>query len=427
MRHFTRNVQHTVPEGKHKRQSRARRPAVEGLEERALLSTAHHLAVHKHIAVPDAKNANEYGVTPLVSNILLPAFNTDPRLVNPWDINFPQRPGQDPWVWVADQGTGVVTMYQISKNGNTVRKSPLAVTIPTVPRSMSTQTGPTGVVQDPTNSFRMRLPDGKSIPATYIFDTLQGTIEAYNVPINYGIPSPSAEIVVINNPSTTEYTGLAAGTVKVKGVNQHYIYAANDLASPGIDVYNKSFQRVTFPQTGFLPNFFDPNLSPGFTPYGVHDLGNTLIVTYRGPGGQGGAVAQFMNDGQFMKQFGPNGASVPLESPWGAARLSSQTAAKIAGFSQYYKDVLIGNTGSGQIDAYNFTSGKFDGTLDDKDGSPITIPGLRTIHFGPGLKPFSIVRSGPGKTRIGLFFTKGSDHSDNRSYSLYGEITPLIS
>ena len=134
-------------------------------------------------------------------------------------------------------------MYQISKNGSTVRKSPLAVTIPTVPRSMSTQTGPTGVVQDPTNSFRMRLPDGKSIPATYIFDTLQGTIEAYNVPINYGIPNPSAEIVVINNPSTTEYTGLAAGTVSSNGGNHHYIYAANDLASPGIDVYNSPFNE----------------------------------------------------------------------------------------------------------------------------------------------------------------------------------------
>ena len=53
MRHSTRNLQHTVLEGKHKRRSRERRPAVEGLEERALLSAAHDLAVHKHFAVPD--------------------------------------------------------------------------------------------------------------------------------------------------------------------------------------------------------------------------------------------------------------------------------------------------------------------------------------------------------------------------------------
>jgi uncharacterized protein (TIGR03118 family) len=424
MRHSTRNLQHTVPEGKYKRQSRKRRPAVEGLEERALLSAAHDLAVHKHFAVPDVNPANAYGVTPLVSNIFLPAFFTDPSLVNPWDINFPQKPGIEPppLVWVADQGTGVVTMYAISKNGSTVRKSHLTVTIPTVPRSISTQTGPTGVVQDPTNSFLM---PGR-VPATYIFDTLQGTIEGYN-PGPLGNNS-SAQILVILKPYTTEYTGLAAGTVSAKGGKQHYIYAANDLASPGIDVYNTSFQRVTFHTPfDFFPNFFDPTLPAGFTPYGVHDLGNTLIVTYRGPGGQGGAVAKFTNDGKFIKQFASNGASGPLQSPWGAARLSSPRAAKAAGFSQFTKDVLIGNTGSGQIDAYNFNTGRFDGTLDDKSGNPLTIPGLRTIHFGPGLKPFSIVRSGPGDTKIGLLFTTGSDHSDHESYSLYGEVTPLTS
>ena len=69
MRHSTRNLQHTVPEGKHKRQSRKRRPAVEGLEERALLSAAHDLAVHKHFAVPDDNTANDYEAIPLVSDI----------------------------------------------------------------------------------------------------------------------------------------------------------------------------------------------------------------------------------------------------------------------------------------------------------------------------------------------------------------------
>ena len=78
-------------------------------------------------------------------------------------------------MWVADQGTGVATMYQISPNGSTVTKSPLTVTIPTV--ASSTPTGPTGVVYNPTNEFSIPGPGGASVPATYIFDTLQGTIE----------------------------------------------------------------------------------------------------------------------------------------------------------------------------------------------------------------------------------------------------------
>ena len=54
-------------------------------------------------------------------------------------------------MWVADQGKGVVTMYAISMDGTWITNSPLTVTIPTV--GSSTPTGPTGVVQDPTNEF----------------------------------------------------------------------------------------------------------------------------------------------------------------------------------------------------------------------------------------------------------------------------------
>ena len=68
----------------------------------------------------------------LVSDIPGMAQITDPSLVDPWDINFPQDKHNDPLVWVADQGTGVATMYNISTDGSTVTKSPLTVTIPTV-------------------------------------------------------------------------------------------------------------------------------------------------------------------------------------------------------------------------------------------------------------------------------------------------------
>ena len=58
-------------------------------------------------------------------------------------------------------------------------KSPLTVTIPTV--GSSTPTGPTGVVYNSTCNadyeFLIPGPNGTSVPATYIFDTLQGTIE----------------------------------------------------------------------------------------------------------------------------------------------------------------------------------------------------------------------------------------------------------
>jgi uncharacterized protein (TIGR03118 family) len=403
MRDSTRNLQHTVLEGKHKRQSRKRRPAVEGLEERALLSAAHDLAVHKHSAVPVHMPVSGYKIIPLASDISGKAQLPDPSLVDPWDINFPQDKHNDPYVWVADQGTGVATMYKIS-NGSAVKKSLLTVYFPAV--AHSTQTGPTGVVFNSTNKFRMPAIGNGATPAVYIFDTLAGTIEGWSPA---GIFGEFAAEIVVDNHSTAEYTGLADGSVDGK----HYIYAANDAPGGGIEVYSDSFDRRNFKGD----NFAAPKSLDGFTPYGVHDLGNDLYVTYRGPNNQGGAVAEFANDGRFMRLIASNGASGPLQSPWGmAAQLKRLGAAQAPiGFGgKLSTDLLVGNFSSGQIDAYNVTSGQFEGTLDDKNGNPLTIPGLRTIHFGPGL-------GASGHTKIAILFTADID---NGNHGLYGEITP---
>ncbi len=90
------------------------RPAVERLEERAMLS-----------ASPLAP-ADSYVQTNLVSNVAGVARITDPELVDPGDVNFPQLPGINPPVVVADQGTGVATSYQISPDGLTVMESSFA-------------------------------------------------------------------------------------------------------------------------------------------------------------------------------------------------------------------------------------------------------------------------------------------------------------
>ncbi len=392
MRHSTRNLQHTVLEGKHKRPSRKRRPAVEGLEERALLS-----------AVP-----NSYVATPLVSDIHHYGLY-DPRLVNPWDINFPQHPGTYPPELVADQATGVVTMYQVSTRGRRIKKSPLTVKIPT--DGSSTPSGPTGVVYDAHKNFSFTGRHGHSVTYTYIFDTLQGTIEGYNEDSKAG--KDSAKIVVPNNPSTTEYTGLAVGQASD---GNYYIYAANDKASPGIDVYNGSFTQQTLLTGTFTGNFTDPCLPKGFTPYGVHYLENNLIVTYRAPNFVGGAVAEFTSDGCFEKQFDCDTTrSGRLQSPWGAAVISEVKAANDIGFGQFAPDVLVGNYSSGQIDAYNFQTGQFDGTVNNTVGDPLNIPGLRTIHFGPGVGAYT--KKPPGV----LLFTTGGDNGESGEY---GQITP---
>ena len=98
------------------------------------------------------------------------------------------------------------------------------------------------------------------------------------------------------------------------------------------------------------------------------------------------------------------------------------------GFGEFSGDLLVGNFSSGQIDAYNLPlgsdpehSGGAPQTLLNTNGTPLTIPGLRSIHFGPGL-------GDSGSTHVGLLFTAVVDIPHigihNWNVSLYGEITP---
>jgi len=70
-------------------------------------------------------------------------------------------------------------------------------------------------------------------------DTLQGTIEAYAA--NNTGDINAAQVMVDNSSSSAQYTGLASGTFN----SRPYIYAVNEGATPGIEVYNGKFKRVT--------------------------------------------------------------------------------------------------------------------------------------------------------------------------------------
>jgi uncharacterized protein (TIGR03118 family) len=268
----------------------------------------------------------------------------------------------------------------------------LTVAVPTV--GSSSLTGPTGQVFNSTTDFSIPGPSG-NVPAVFIFDTLQGTIEGWNPGSNGGL---TAAEVVVNNSSTAVYTGLAAGSSG--GLN--FLYAVNDLASPGIEVYNGSFTKVTL--TG---NFVDPKLPKGFVPYNVVNINGELFVTYRGANFRGGAVAEFNTDGTFVRQIAVTKKSGSLQSPWGVALAPP-------GFGKFSNKLLVGNFASGRIDAYSL-KGKFAGQLSTaaKKPKPITISGLWTLAFGDGLK------AGPTTS---LLFTAGIA---GQTHGIFGTLTAV--
>ena len=147
-----------------------------------------------------------------------------------------------------------------------------------------------------------------------------------------------------------------------------------------------------------LGNFIDPDLPAGFIPYGVRDLSlgtgsGALICSSRieAPTSGVGRLPSSHNDGTFVRTDSPltrrRQGTPPITLGIGlyTIKVSASSA----------DDLLVGNFSSGQIDAYNLTLVATRNTVDryaekllNTNGTPLTIPGLRSIHFGPGLGDF---------------------------------------
>jgi hypothetical protein len=69
-------------------------------------------------------------------------------------------------------------------------------------------------------------------------------------------------------------------------------------------------------------------------------------------------------------QHGPT-----LNAPWGIALAPGD-------FGTFSHRLLIGNVGVGRIHAFNLVSGKFEGTLLNADGTPLSIDRLWALSFG---------------------------------------------
>jgi uncharacterized protein (TIGR03118 family) len=301
---------------------------------------------------------NSYTQTNLVSDIAGMATFTDPHLVNPWGLS---RSASSFW-WAADEGTGDSTLY----NGAGAVQS-LVVKVP--PASGTGNGTPTGTV---------------ALGSEFIFVTLDGTISAWT-------SGTKAVVKVNNSESGAVYTGCTAaknGTVET-------IYVAN--SAGGVEAYTTAFSRITLAAGAFE----DPSIPAGYTPYGIQAVGTKIYVTFSAAPGAGGYVDVFNPAGTLLLSL----AQGWFNQPWGIAQAP-------AGFGKFQKSVLVGNVGSGEIAAYNPTTGKFLGFVENASAKPIKIPGLWALYFGAGNTD-----SGPTTS---LYFTAGID---NYLHGLFGSIT----
>jgi uncharacterized protein (TIGR03118 family) len=289
-----------------------------------------------------------YIQTNLVSDIPGLAGTVDPNLQNPWGL---ASSATSPF-WISDNGANVSTLYNAT--GGIV---PLVVTVPAAP---------TGVVFNTTASFL--LTNGNGAKASFIFDTENGTIAAWN--------TGTTALTEATTPNAV-YKGLTIGN---NGTGD-FLFAAN-FRSGNIDVFNSSFASTTLPG-----GFIDPTLPAGYAPFNIENLGGFLYVTYAlqdaamhddvaGPGN--GYVDEFDMNGNLIRRFASAGT---LDSPWGLALAP-------ANFGAFSNDLLVGNFGDGRINAFNPTTGAFLGQLTDLNGNPIDIDGLWALKTHSGVNGF---------------------------------------
>ena len=313
--------------------------------------------------------ADSYTQTNLISDIPGLAAVTDPNLKNPWGVSFS---GTSPF-WVSDQATGVATLYT-----GVPAITPLVVS---VPGSAGGPSGPTGQVFNTSTGFSIN----KGTAATFIFDNLNGTISAWN-----GAQGTTA-VIQATTPGAI-YTGLT----QITNGSTSFLYAADSTGS--IHVFDSTWTDVT--ATTFAGKFTDATIPAGFTPYNIQNINGNLYVTYSNRGAGGGFVDEYDANGNFLGRIATNG---PLDEPWGIVLAPS-------GFGTFSNDLLIGNFGNGEINAYDPSTDTFLGTLEGANGQPIVNSGLWALETRTG---------GTGNNTSAVYFTAGINGEQD---GLFGEL-----
>lgn len=338
------------------------------------------LALVAAAQLPAAPPGGTYAVTPLVSDVPGAAAATDPNLVNGWGL---ARSATSPW-WVAANGTDRSTLYTSAGAIN-----PLVVGV---------DGGPTGAVFAgiPDNFLVATTASPALAPANFVFASEDGMIRAWR-------GGSTAALVTAHGQDGAIYKGLAIA----EPTPHHPVLYAADFHNARVDVFDGGWQDVT-PAHAFV----DPLLPAGYAPFGIQTIGARVFVSYAKQdahaedelAGQGrGFVDAYDLAGNLLERVAQRGQ---LNAPWGLA-LAPATFGRFAG------DLLVGNFGDGQINAYEETAHGFEhrGTLRDTFGHKLVIDGLWALEFG---------NAGSNGTPDVLFFTAGPD---DESHGLFGTIT----
>jgi len=334
--------------------------------------------------------APAFTLTNLISDVPGMAKRTDANLVNPWGMAL----GRNSGIWISGNGVGKSTSYD-GTGQPLPSTSPQVVSIK-APGSNGDSSSPTGVVTNVTDQFVISS-GGKTGPSSLLFATEDGTIAGWNSDVN----ATSAVVAADNSAVGAIYKGLA---ISFNGTGP-LLFATNFHAGT-VDVFDTQFKPAHTSGA-----FRDPKLPAGYAPFGIAAINSQLYVTFalqdqdkkddvKGAGN--GFIDIFDTDGNLVKRFVSQGQ---LNSPWGLAW------APFEGFGKFDNALLVGNFGDASINAFDFDSGEFLGTVSDSTGKAIQTPGLWALQFGLGVA---------GTSSSTLFFTAGIG---DEKHGVFGSLT----
>jgi len=291
--------------------------------------------------------------TNLASNLPNVANNVTPGLVNPWGIAFLS----DQPFFIADNKAGRVTAL----DGTGLGVVPGSFIVPD-----AAGTGfdtPTGIVADQNSFF-----GDPSLIKPFILVTEQGTILTWGPDANGNLPQQAT-------PRRRIASAVYKGAAILNSLLTAPALAVTDFHGGFIETFLPGFSPVALPGS-----FTDPNLPAGYAPFGIQVIGSQVFVTYaaqdaakHGPvvGAGNGIVSIFDMDGNFVRRFATAGA---LNAPWGVTQAT-------ANFGPFSNNILIGNAGDGNINAFDLATGNFVGKLKDGDGHVIAKIALHGLAF----------------------------------------------
>jgi uncharacterized protein (TIGR03118 family) len=303
----------------------------------------------------------------------------DSQLVNAWGLAFnPAGPA-----WVADNGTGHVTVYDA--RGTLL----LRVVVPT----------PLGIDQAaPTGQVLNRDPDD-FLGDRFIFVTDEGTIAGWQRTVGATLRINHAGLGPV-------YKGVTIARDDREGQK---LYVAN-FHDGIVEVYDRHFAPVHH------PGFVDPKLPAGYAPFNVFATrDNRIFVAYAvqdaakhddAPGAGLGILDQFDSQGHFVRRVVSNG---DLNAPWGMAIVPK-------GFGKLEDKLLVGNFGDGTVHVFDIERhiGRALGTFVVAHHEQLVIDGLWALGFGPDDKLyFTAGRKEPSHGLFGRLDLGSEDEDDD--------------